>query len=128
MKYIFDLDGTICPIKGSNECYEDLIPFSSIVNKIRELKRDGAIICIFTSRNMRTYDGNVGLININTLPTIINWLNKWKIPFDEVIVGKPWPGVGGFYIDDRAIRPRELISMNAQELVELCNKDRLNHE
>lgn len=34
--FIFDIDGTICPIKKKEEKYEDLVPFESIVKKITE--------------------------------------------------------------------------------------------
>src|SRR5690606_29179535 len=56
---------------------------------------------------MNTYGGNVGLINANTLPIILDWLARHEVPFDEVVVGKPWCGEGGFYVDDRALRPSE---------------------
>lgn len=123
--YIFDLDGTICPIKKKEEKYEDLKPFPEIVDKMKKLKEQGFNILIFTSRNMKTYDGNLGLINANTAKIIINWLDKWQIPYDEIIYGKPWPGENGFYIDDRAIRPRELLEKNVEELNKICEKDRL---
>lgn len=123
--YIFDLDGTICPIKKKEEKYEDLKPFPEIVDKMKKLKEQGFNILIFTSRNMKTYDGNLGLINANTAKIIINWLDKWQIPYDEIIYGKPWPGENGFYIDDRAIRPRELLENSVEELNKICEKDRL---
>ena len=34
------------------------------------------------------------------------WVAKNKVP-DEIIVGKPWPSFGGFYVDDKAIRLNE---------------------
>lgn len=71
---------------------------------------------------MRTYQGNVGKININTLPVIIEWLNKHNVPYDEVIVGKPWCGTDGFYIDDKAIRPSEFISMSYEEIIQVLEK------
>lgn len=126
--YIFDLDGTICPIKKKDEKYEDLIPFTEVVNKMRELKEQGFNILIFTSRNMKTYDGNLGLINANTAKIILEWLDKWNIPYDEIIYGKPWPGENGFYVDDRAIRPRELLEKTTEELNEICNNDKLKGE
>ena len=64
--FIFDIDGTICPIKKKNEEYMDLIPYENIVKKIRSLKEDGYKIILFTSRNMNSYSGNLGLINKNT--------------------------------------------------------------
>lgn len=126
--YIFDLDGTICPIKKKDEKYEDLVPFMEIVNKMRELKAQGFNILIFTSRNMKTYDGNLGLINANTAKIIIQWLDKWEIPYDEIIYGKPWPGERGFYVDDRAIRPRELLENTIEELNIICENDKLKGE
>ncbi len=45
---------------------------------------------------MRTYEGNVGKINVNTLPIIIDWLERHNVPYDEIYVGKPWCGHDGF--------------------------------
>lgn len=77
-----------------------------------------------TARNMRTYEGNIGKINIHTLPIIIDWLNKHNVPFDEIIVGKPWCGNEGFYVDDRAVRPDEFSRMSMDELNTLFIKDK----
>ncbi len=122
---VFDLDGTICPIKKKDELYEDLVPYNEMIEKIRELKEIGFRITIFTSRNMKTHGGNIGLINANTAKIILKWLDKWDIPYDEIIYGKPWPGEKGFYVDDRAIRPRELISKSFEELTKICETDKL---
>jgi capsule biosynthesis phosphatase len=122
---IFDLDGTICPIKRKGELYEDLIPYKEMVEKIRELKENGFKITIFTARNMKTHSGNIGLINVHTAKIILDWLSKWEIPYDEIIYGKPWPGEKGFYVDDRSIRPRELITKSFEELNKICETDRL---
>ena len=91
---------------------------------IRLYKEQGFYIVIYSSRNMRTYNGEVGLINIHTLPNIIEWLKKNDIPFDEIIVGKPWCGYDGFYIDDKAIRPSEFHSMSFEQIKELLNKEK----
>ena len=31
--FVFDIDGTICPLKKKGEKYEDLVPFPEIVKK-----------------------------------------------------------------------------------------------
>ena len=36
---IFDIDGTICPIKNKDEEYIDLVPYKEMVEKIIELKK-----------------------------------------------------------------------------------------
>ena len=125
-KMIFDIDGTICPIKKPNESYSDVVPYREIVNKIRELKKSGATIILFSSRNMKTYDNNLGLINKNTAPILIEWLKKWEIPYDEIYFGKPWPGDFGFYVDDRSIRPDEFLNNDLQQLEKICSQSRKN--
>ncbi len=121
-RIIFDIDGTICPIKGAGERYEDLVPDKVMVERMREYKEQGAVIVLFTSRNMNSYQGNLGLINANTAKVLLAWLDKWEIPYDEIIYGKPWPGHEGFYVDDRAVRPDEFLSHDFEELMDICKK------
>lgn len=122
---IFDIDGTICPIKNSNEEYSDLIPYKEMIDKIHELKKKGYRIVLFTSRNMRTYNGDISLILKNTKPVLEKWLKKWNIEYDELIFGKPWPGPSGFYVDDRTLRPKELLTKTSKEIDELFRNGRL---
>ena len=37
--FVFDIDGTLCPIKKKDEKYEDLVPFHNIVEKIKFYKK-----------------------------------------------------------------------------------------
>lgn len=124
-RLVFDIDGTICPIKEKNEKYEDIIPNMDMVNIIREYKQLGATIVLSTSRNMRTYNDNIGLINANTAVVLIKWLDKWNIPYDEIYYGKPWPGKRGFYIDDRAVRPDEFLEHSFEELEQICEASKV---
>lgn len=124
LSFVFDIDGTICPIKKKDEKYEDLVPFAEMVEKIREYKEGGAKIVLFTSRNMNSYNGNIGMINANTAKILLQWLDKWQIPYDEIIYGKPWPGHKGFYVDDRTIRPDEFLNKSVDELDEICKNSR----
>lgn len=119
---IIDIDGTICPIKKKDERYEDLVPYNNIVERLKYYKKNGARIILFTSRNMNSYNGNIGLINKNTARTLSEWLEKWNIPYDEIIYGKPWPGHKGFYVDDRSVRPDEFLNYSLEELNALCKK------
>ena len=124
LTFVFDIDGTLCPIKGTDEKYEDLVPYPEMVDRIWEYKKQGARIILFTSRNMRTYGGNLGLINANTARVVLDWLEKWDIPYDEILYGKPWPGSNGFYVDDRTVRPDEFLKLSVDELKEICEKGR----
>ena len=121
-RLIVDLDNTISyTIKGD---YVNSKPIEQTINMLRKYHDEGWEIVINSSRNMRTYDANVGKINIYTLPNIISWLNKYNVPYDEIIVGKPWCGYDGFYIDDKAVRPSEFHRMNEKEIHQLLEKEK----
>lgn len=120
-KLVVDLDGTVT--LGDTSDYENVAPNLEVIAKLREYRDQGFTISIFTARNMRTFEGNVGKINIITLPTIVAWLDKHNVPYDEVIVGKPWCGKEGYYIDDRAIRPSEFASLSSEEIKTLIDKE-----
>lgn len=121
-KLIVDLDGTLTGANTTN--YKEVLPRIDVIKKLREYKEIGFEIVIFTARNMRTYDGNIGKINIHTLPVIIEWLDRHNIPYDEVIVGKPWCGHDGFYIDDRAIRPSEFAELSIEKIYQLIENEK----
>ncbi|MFA1576481.1 HAD-IIIC family phosphatase [Vibrio cyclitrophicus] len=122
-KLIVDLDGTLTLANTSD--YREVLPRIDVIEQIKKYKNEGFIIVIATARNMRTYDGNVGKINIHTLPVITAWLEKHKVPYDEIIVGKPWCGNDGFYIDDRSIRPSEFTNLSYDEITELLEKEKI---
>lgn len=126
--FVFDIDGTICPIKKKEEKYEDLVPYASVVEKIRFYHEAGAKIVLFTSRSMNSYGGNLGLINKNTARILTEWLDKWNIPYDEIFYGKPWPGHKGFYVDDRSVRPDEFLAYTPEELAERCESSRAKED
>ena len=69
--FVFDIDGTLCPIKQKEERYEDLIPYKNVVEKLRYYKENGARIILFTSRNMNSYQGNIGIINKKTAKILL---------------------------------------------------------
>lgn len=117
-RIIVDLDGTLT-VDDPTVAYSDKVPNEAVVAKLREYKCAGFEIAISTARNMRTHEGNLGKINIHTLPIILDWLRKFDVPFDEVFLGKPWCGAEGFYIDDKAIRPDEFVGMSYEEISKL---------
>ncbi|WP_074927393.1 HAD hydrolase family protein [Enterovibrio norvegicus] len=121
-KLIVDLDGTLTRANTSD--YKNVLPRSDVIEQVRTYKEHGFQIVIATARNMRTYEGNVGKINIHTLPIIIEWLDKHQVPYDEIIVGKPWCGHEGFYIDDRSIRPSEFAKLSYEEITQLFEEEK----
>lgn len=120
-RIVIDLDETIST-KNEHENYADAQPKNDVIEKLIIYKKRGYSICIFTARNMRRYDGNIGLINVHTLPIITKWLDEHNVPYDEIVVGKPWCGEQGFYVDDRAVRPSEFVSLTETEIANLLNE------
>jgi capsule biosynthesis phosphatase len=123
-RLIVDLDDTISVTDNGD--YLNSRPVVPLIEKLREYKANGFEIVIQSSRNMRTYESNIGKINIYTLPNIINWLNKYDVPFDELYIGKPWCGFEGFYIDDKTIRPSEFINLTYEQIQDLLKKEKAN--
>lgn len=120
-RLIVDIDNTIS-FKNPNETYENATPDYEMRDKLNQYFDTGFEIVFFTSRNMKTFQGNVGKINVHTLPQILDFLDKNDFRYNEVLVGKPWCGEAGFYIDDRALRPKEFKKYTYKELLELIQE------
>jgi capsule biosynthesis phosphatase len=116
---VVDIDGTLCDIKTPGQSYAELTPRADMIAKLRQYQQRGYRILLYTSRNMKTHNHNLGLINKHTAPVMLAWLEQWQIPYDEILFGKPWPRSKGFYIDDRAIRPDEFLKLSEQEIQQL---------
>lgn len=121
-RLIVDLDDTVSVTTEGD--YANSSPVIEVIEKLKEYKSQGFDIVINSSRNMRTYESNVGKINIYTLPNIIDWLRKHDVPFDEVYIGKPWCGFDGFYIDDKSIRPSEFLKYSYDEIQTILNEEK----
>jgi capsule biosynthesis phosphatase len=120
---VLDLDGTLT-VEGSAERYEDMLPRPEMIEQVRKYAGQGFRIIIMTSRNMRSFNNSVGRINAETLPVAIAWLKRHGVPFDEIHVGKPWCGPGGFYVDDKAVRPSELLNLDAAGIAALLEREK----
>lgn len=116
-RLIMDLDDTISFTTSGQ--YKDAKPNTPVIEKMREYQAQGFEIVISTARNMRTYEGNVGKIQMHTVPIIRDWLTKHDVPCDELLIGKPWCGYEGFYVDDKAVRPDEFAKLSYDEIMDL---------
>jgi capsule biosynthesis phosphatase len=121
-RLVFDLDGTLTH-DDPQASYAERRPNAAMVEKLRAYRTEGFEIVICSSRNMRTYEGQIGKINANTLPVILDWLARHDIPYDEIHVGKPWCGTEGFYVDDKAIRPSEFLTLSHEEIHALLARE-----
>lgn len=114
-RLVFDLDNTLT-CRDDTLPYPDKKPNLPLIAKLRDYKAAGFEIIIQTARNMKTYNNSVGQITAHTLPVILTWLACHDIPYDEIHVGKPWCGQEGFYVDDRAIRPKEFVLLSMEQI------------
>lgn len=119
---IIDLDGTLTI--DDDLPYIDKRPNLPLIARLREYKAQGFSIVIFTSRAMRSYKGDIDQIRANALPIILEWLKKHSVPFDNIILGKVWCGFSGFYVDDRAIRPSEFVSLSHSQIEQLLENEK----
>jgi len=81
------------------------------------LHKEGVKIIVYSARNMRTYENNIGKINKHTLPILIEWLERHNVHYDEIHMGKPWCGTDGFYVQDRSIRPSRFLEMPIDQIL-----------
>ena len=58
---------------------------------------------------MRSFNGNIGLINKHTSTILNSWLLKNDIPYDELYFGKPW-GKDLSYIDDKSLSIKRFLN------------------
>lgn len=117
-RIVIDLDDTLTD-DGSHSDYAAKLPRADVIARLREYSARGYEIVIFSARNMRTHSGQIGRINLHTLPGVLAWLTEHDVPHDEVIMGKPWCGPGGFYVDDKAIRPDEFVRLSHEQIAAL---------
>lgn len=120
-RIVFDIDGVIAK-KNDDLSYADRNPNPEVVAQLREFNRNGYYIILYTARNMNTHDGRIGKINADTAKTLLRWLEVHDIPHDEIHYQKPWCG-DGFYVDDKAIRPSELVENSVDEIQQLLNRE-----
>jgi capsule biosynthesis phosphatase len=102
LRYVFDLDNTLVTYPTINKDYTSVKPINKMINLLKKLKNDGHTIIIYTARRMATHHYNIGAVIKDIAKITLETLDKFNIPYDELIFGKP---LGDIYIDDRAYNP-----------------------
>lgn len=101
MRICLDIDGVICRLRAAGETYADLLPVPGAVEHVRGLKEAGHYVILQTARHMKTCGGNVGLTVARQGKTLLDWLERHGVPYDEIWFGKPQADI---YIDDNGFR------------------------
>lgn len=94
--YCFDLDNVLCKTFGNN--YKKSKPIKKNINVLNILKKKGHYIKIFTSRFMGRNNENKKLAKKQGYEFTKNQLKKWKVSYDELILGKPSYDI---FVDDK---------------------------
>jgi capsule biosynthesis phosphatase len=102
LRYVFDLDNTLVTYPSVHKDYSSVRPIPKMIQLAQKLKADGHTIIIYTARRMATHHNNVGAVIKDIGRITMDTLERFAIPYDELIFGKP---LGDIYIDDRAYNP-----------------------
>lgn len=105
MRYVFDLDGTLCTI--TNGHYHRAEPLNQRIEFLNSLYDNGHHITVLTARGMSTYQNNAEKANERWYTLTKEQLDKWGVKYHELFLGKP---AGDFYIDDKAVKDVEFFS------------------
>jgi phosphoglycolate phosphatase-like HAD superfamily hydrolase len=92
-----DFDGTICQKQSYGDGLIYQTPTDGAVEAIKKLKDAGYKLVVFTTRLNPDFGGDI----VWKHKQIVEWLQKYGIPYDEVTNHKPEAMA---YIDDRAVR------------------------
>ncbi len=99
---VFDVDDTI--LTTVNRDYANSQPMMEVVVGLRALKEAGWYIILQTARGMGRSNGNIEEVREEVTNEITTFCAKYDIPYDELLLGKPW---AAYYVDDKALRPEE---------------------
>jgi capsule biosynthesis phosphatase len=112
--FVIDLDDTICfPDKNTQDVYEKYMSAevnNHVIEGLRRLHKEGWYITIHTARHMKTCFNDADEAFARLGQFTADWLDAHKIPFDQLIFGKPY---GRFYVDDKAMSIDEFYTFSA---------------
>ena len=106
MKYVFDIDGTICT-QTTNGNYELAQPFSERIEYINNLYDEGHQIIYFTARGMGRHKNNPIFAIEDFYIFTTNQLGGWGAKYNHLILGKP---EGDLFVDDKGINCDEFFA------------------
>ena len=112
MRWCFDLDNTLVNTKGSD--YENSTPISEAIAKVRGYKDRGDHIIIMTARGSGS--------KVDWRDFTEKQLNKFGIPYDQLIVGLK-PGGVDVFVDDKAINALDWLADEDRALSRVETKE-----
>lgn len=98
MKYVFDIDGTVCT--NTNGMYDLAKPVQERIDIINRLYDDGHTIWFQTARGMGRTNNDVSAAHDMYYDYTLAQLKSWGLKFHGLMMGKV---SGDWYIDDRCV-------------------------
>lgn len=102
LRICFDLDNTLVSYPYIVGDYKSVKPITDMIMLAKNLQKMGHTIIIYTARRMETHKHNIGAVVKDIARDTIDILDKYEIPYDELIFGKP---IADVYIDDKSVNP-----------------------
>ena len=87
MRYIFDIDGTVCTQTDGD--YNEAKPLSGRIAKINDLYDEGHTIIMLTARGMGRSNNDVQKSNDLFFDFTKNQLDDWGVKYHALFLGKP---------------------------------------
>lgn len=109
---VCDVDDTIST--HHNRDYENAEPHWPIIDKLNRLYDEGWEIIYLTARGQLSFNGDIELIEKYRRPVLEAWLHKHGVKYSKLSFQKE---LAQYYIDDKAIRPDEFLTMEMETLV-----------
>ena len=125
---VVDLDKTLCTKKLPDESYADVKPICDMIDAVNTLHKNGSEVIIESARNMLTQSNNEAKVIKNIGLTTLKWLNDNNVEYkDKYGVSDVYKPIGSCYIDDKALRPKEFLSIY-NSLEDKSNLDELGRK
>ena len=110
MKYVFDIDGTICT--NTNGDYESAMPHLERIKKINELYDAGNTIILQTARGMGRSNNSAAAAYQMFEGFTRQQLEGWGVKYHSLFLGKP---AGDVYVDDKGMRDDQFFDIQCFE-------------
>jgi len=101
LRICFDLE-TLVTLPVIPNDYSSVKPIEKMVNLLKNLKKLGHTIIIYTARRMDQHHHNIGKVIRDIGLITFQTLEKFSIEYDEILFGKP---LADIYIDDKSLNP-----------------------
>ena len=107
MRYVVDIDGTICYPGEGEQRYTHAVPRQDRIDKINNLYGEGHIVTYLTARGMGRHNNNREKAYEEFYDFTVKQLESWGCKYTELFLGKP---SGDIYIDDKGISDNDFFT------------------